>query len=592
MFRKKSLMSLVSLLLMFTLLFPTQLMATAAPKTFTIVHTNDTHSRIEEGTYDGMGFAKVAAKINELRTSLGKENVLVLDAGDTLHGIPLSTISKGSGIVTLLNTIGYDAMTPGNHDFNYGQDRLVELSKMMNFPLISANVKKADGKTLLLPYTIKEINGVKVGIFGLSTPETTTKTHPNNVKGLTFEDPSKTAALMVKELQDKTDMIIALSHLGLDKGSVYTSEKVALDVPGIDLIVDGHSHTVLPEGKKVGNTLIVQTGEYDKNLGIVNVSLGADNKITFAPSLYTKENAATLIPDAVTSDSILKLKASFDELTSQKVGVSPIKLEGEREKVRTSQTNMGDLITDAMLDLTGADVALTNGGGIRASIKPGNITKKDIINVLPFGNYTVTLNVTGEEILAALEAGVSKYPAPEGCFPQVGGMTFTLNPSNPAGSRIAGVMIGDKSLDKTKTYSLATNDFLAAGGDGYTMLKGKKPTGEFSALDETVINYIATKGIPSKIRISNVIIIKKEPIEQSYVPVATPDKKLIVIPSKVNVVPVSTESKFIKYVIQPGDTLAKIAQKLGTSYTELAKINKISDVHKIFAGDTLLVPAK
>jgi len=568
MFKKKSLISLVSLLLTSTLLLPVQLMATAAPKTMTIVHTNDTHSRIEEGPNDGMGFAKISAKINELRITLGKENVLVLDAGDTLHGIPLSTISKGSGIVTLLNTIGYDAMTPGNHDFNYGQDRLVELSKLMNFPLISANVKKADGTTLLSPYIIKEINGIKVGIFGLSTPETTYKTHPNNVKGLTFEDPSKTAALMVKELQDKTDMIIALSHLGLDEASLYTSEKVALEVPGIDLIVDGHSHTVLPEGKKIGNTLIVQTGEYDKNLGIVSVTLDANNKITFTPSLYTKENAATLVPNQKTSDAIITLKTSFDDLTSVKVGSTPIKLEGAREKVRTSQTNMGDLITMFMLDITGADVALTNGGGIRASIEPGAITKKDIINVLPFGNYIVTLDVTGAEILEALEVGVAKYPAPEGCFPQVGGLLFTLNPSNPVGSRITGVTIGNKPLDKTTTYSLATNDFLAVGGDGYTMFKDKKPTGQFSALDEVVINYIATKGIPNKISIPTPIVTIK--------PVAT----------------IKTESNLVKYVIQSGDTLAKIAQKLGTTYTELAKINKISNVHKIFVGKTLLVPAK
>ena len=498
MFKKKSFVSLITLLLICSLLLPSQLLAKVAPKTFTIVHTNDTHSRIEEGNYDGMGFAKISAKINELRTALGKENVLVLDAGDTLHGIPLSTVSKGEGIVKLLNAIGYDAMTPGNHDFNYGQDRLLELSKSMHFPLISANIKKADGTTLLSPYTIKEINGVKVGIFGLSTPETTYKTHPNNVKGLTFEDPSKTAAAMVKELEGKTDMIIALSHLGIDEGSTYTSEKVAKDVPGIDLIIDGHSHTALPEGKKVNETLIVQAGEYDKNLGIVNVTVTEDPKITLAPSLYTKEDAAKATPDEKMVKLAAELKVNFDTLTSEKVGVTPIKLEGEREKVRTSQTNMGDLITNAMLDATGADIALTNGGGIRASIEAGDITKKDIINVLPFGNYIVTMNVTGEEILKALEVGVAKYPAAEGCFPQTGGMTFVLNASNPAGSRITNVTIGGKLLDKTKTYSLATNDFLAAGGDGYMVLKEKPITGEFSALDEAVISYIKAKGLSKK----------------------------------------------------------------------------------------------
>ena len=598
MFKKKAIVSLITLFLIVTLLLPVQLMAETTPKTMTIVHTNDTHSRIEESSNDGMGFAKVSAKINELRTTLGKENVLVLDAGDTLHGIPLSTVSKGAGIVAILNTIGYDAMTPGNHDFNYGQDRLVELSKTMDFPLISANVKKADTSTLLPPYIIKEVNGIKVGIFGLSTPETTYKTHPKNVQGLDFEDPSKAAAAMVKELENKTDIIIALAHLGLDGGSVYTSEKVALEVPGIDLIIDGHSHTILPEGKKVNDTLIVQTGEYDKNLGIVNVTVNANNEVTFVPTLYTKEAAAALVPDEAVTAVIAKLKAEFDTLTSQKVGSTSVRLVGERENVRSSETNMGNLIVNAMLDATGADVALTNGGGIRASIESGDITKKDIINVLPFGNFIVSIDVTGAELVAALEVGVAKYPAPEGCFPHIGGMSFTFDPSLEAGSRVKEVKIGGKALDKTKTYSLATNDFLAAGGDGYTMFGGKPNTGQFSALDEAVIDYIAVNGVKNieltgKVEALTTATVPvaetKEPVKAEVKVEVKPEPTPVVVP--VSAPAPTVQNTLVKYVVQSGDTLAVIAKKVGTTYQELAKINKLADVHKIYTGSTLLVPA-
>ena len=283
-------------------------------KVITIAHTNDTHSRIDD-TKDNIGFAKIAAKINDLRKTVGEENVLVFDAGDTLHGQPVITTNKGLGAVEIMNTIGYDVMVPGNHDFNYGQERLVELSKEMEFDLLSANVVKKDGTTLLEPYVIKEINGLKVGIFGLSTPETIYKTHPKNVEGLTFKDPVEVAKNMVKELEGKTDLIIALSHLGIHEGN-DTSEKVATNVKGIDLIVDGHSHSTLPQGKVVNGTLIVQTGEYDKNLGIVDILVKKNGTIEIAPQLFNAVDDTSLVPDAEVKKVIDEIKKEFDSITS------------------------------------------------------------------------------------------------------------------------------------------------------------------------------------------------------------------------------------------------------------------------------------
>lgn len=458
-----------------------------------VIHTNDTHTRIEAG--DGMGFARVATKVNNMRESYGEDHVLVLDAGDTLHGLPIVTTTKGEAMTKILNTIGYDAMASGNHDYNYGYERLVELDKIMGGKVLSANVMKDDGTPLLTPYIIKEVAGKKVAIFGLSTESTTYQTHPKNVAGLTFKSPSEVAGEMVKELEDKADIIIALTHLGsYEDEAVETSFDVAEKVKGIDLIVDGHSHTVLPEGKKIGDTLIVQAGEYIEQLGQVNFYFKEDGTFDIVPVLLTKQEGMSLSEDDAVKAVIEEIKKDFEVITSEVVGQTDMKLVGEREVVRKGESNLGNLITNALLETTGADVALTNGGGIRASIENGDITKKDVITVLPFGNYGVMIEVTGQDIKDALEVGVAKYPEANGAFSHVAGMRYTFDPSKEVGSRVVEVLVGGKPLDLKATYKLATNDFIAAGGDNYTMFAECKSLGEFSALDEIVIEYLQTKG--------------------------------------------------------------------------------------------------
>ena len=458
-----------------------------------IIHTNDTHTRIEAG--DGIGFTRVATKVNNMRESYGEDHVLVLDAGDTLHGLPIVTTTKGEAMTKILNTIGYDAMASGNHDYNYGYERLVELDKIMGGKVLSANVMKDDGTPLLTPYIIKEVAGKKVAIFGLSTESTTYQTHPKNVAGLTFKSPSEVAGEMVKELEDKADIIIALTHLGSYEDEVVeTSFDVAEKVKGIDLIVDGHSHTVLPEGKKIGDTLIVQAGEYIEQLGQVNFYFKEDGTFDIVPILFTKQEGMSLSEDDAVKAVIEEIKKDFEVITSEVVGQTDMKLVGEREVVRKGESNLGNLITNALLETTGADVALTNGGGIRASIENGDITKKDVITVLPFGNYGVMIEVTGQDIKDALEVGVAKYPEANGAFSHVAGMSYTFDPSKEVGSRVVEVLVGGKPLDLKATYKLATNDFIAAGGDNYTMFAECKSLGEFSALDEIVIEYLQTKG--------------------------------------------------------------------------------------------------
>lgn len=415
---------------------------------------------------------------------------MVLDAGDTTHGLPIATISEGESIIKLMNKIGYDAMVPGNHDFNYGYERLIELKEMADFSIIAANVVREDGTRDLEEYIIKEIDGLKIGIFGLTTEETKYKSNPKNTEGVNITDPIAKAEEMVKKLKgEKVDMIIALVHIGVDEESNPKSSDIAKKVEGIDLIVDGHSHTKLEEGMVIGDTLLVQTGEHLKNIGVVDIEFVEGKIKNKTAKLVTFEEAVALGEDEEISKAIEELQKENEEVTSAIVGKTKVDLIGEREIVRAGESNLGNLATDAMLYITGADVALTNGGGIRASIKTGDITKGDILEVFPFGNYIVVKEVKGIDILNALEHGVDAYPEPAGKFPHVAGMSYKIDPSKEAGNRIVDLKIKGEPVDLKKTYTLATNDFMAVGGDGYTMLGEGELVGEFEGLDEALIKY-------------------------------------------------------------------------------------------------------
>ncbi|WP_079911154.1 5'-nucleotidase C-terminal domain-containing protein [Paenibacillus sp. 32352] len=548
--------------------------ATSGAATITILHTNDIHSRVEESK-EGIGYAKLSTLIKQQKAA--NPNTLVLDAGDTFHGQTIANLERGESIVKIMNSIGFDAMEPGNHDFNYGSSRLVELSGKAQFPILSANVKKADGTCLLKPYIIKGVAGVKVGIFGLTTPETTYKTHPNNVKGLTFADPVAEAKAMVNELKGKADIIIALAHLGIDKSSADTSTKVAEQVPGIDVIIDGHSHSTLEHGITVGNTLIAQTGEYSKNIGKVDLQLDGKTIKSKTASLITKPATESVEADPAVLSIIDEIKKSQDSILSQVVGSSAMKLVGEREVVRVGESNLGHLITDAMLDETGADVALTNGGGIRASIEAGQITKGQIITVLPFGNYIQTKKVKGSDIVAALELGVSSYPEPLGGFPHVGGVTFTLDAGKPSGQRVSDVLVKGQPIEPDKVYVLATNDFMAAGGDQYTMFKDYPIANDFSSLEESVIAYLQKIGSvqPSVDSRMKVISSASEPQPAPVKPAA----------------PVEAQASSGVYIVQSGDSLWTIARRYGTQWEKLQEWNQLADPNLIFPGQTIVVPA-
>lgn len=484
-------------------------------KEINLFHTNDTHGRVKAG--DGMGFAKIPTIMSAYEAV--SPDALLLDIGDTFHGVNFATLTKGASVADVMNEMGYVAMAPGNHDFNYGKDRLLALEGETDFPILAANVKNADGSYFLTPYLIKEIDGVKIGFFGLATPETMYKTNPKNVEGLVFEDPAIAAKRMVAELSGKTDVIVALAHLGIEGDT--TSRKLAESVSGIDVILDGHSHSVLDE--VVNGTLISQTGYYDKGLGITTLLFKDGTLAMKGTALYTMADATNVKPDEGVQAIITAVDTEIAALTAEVIGTSPVALDGERANVRTKETNLANLITEAIRWKTGADCVITNGGGIRASIKAGPVTKGDILTVLPFGNYVVVKSLKGADIQAALELGVSKYPEALGGFAQVSGITFSYDSSKASGSRVTEVKIAGAPLDPAKTYTLATNDFMAAGGDNYTMFMNGGTVAEYPALDEIVIEYIKAVGFGAAVtdgRITDVAPTTSGDADEALVPAA------------------------------------------------------------------------
>ena len=475
-----------------------------------VVHTNDVHGRIEEGTDGSLGYAKLSTLLKMGRSVT--DNILVLDAGDVLHGTNLANVFEGESVGQLLAMLGYDAVAPGNHDFNYGADRLIELADMssqIGGPVVlAANILDGDGNLVFQPYQVYDFNGFDVVVIGLSTPDTKTKSHPKNTEGLTFWDDSYTlyAQQAIDLANEIGDYVIVLGHIGMDAdgSSGITSDWICSNLDGIDLFVDGHSHTVLENGQEVNGTLIVSTGQYMNNIGLVQVSVvdgvaqGESAMLIPASEVIDPSTSALaqslgishVADDPEVTAFVAQLNAELEQRFSQVVASVPMDLDGEREHVRTGVTNLSSLICQAMTAETGADFTIVNGGGIRASIPAGPVTLGDINNVLPFTNTVAVCEITGAQVLEALEFGYSLLPETNGAFSQ-SDLQVVYSSSNPAGERIVSVSLPDGTpLDVDATYTVATNDFMAAGGDGYTMFG--RVVQEGRQLNEVFADYLAS----------------------------------------------------------------------------------------------------
>ncbi len=465
----------------------------------TILHTNDMHGRIlpEDDGGRSIGLPEIAAAVKAVRQV--NPNTLLVDAGDTLHGMPEINISRGENMVTLLNETGYDCMVPGNHDYNYGSKRLEELSRQMKFPLLSANtVDRKTGKLLFPAYKTFQMQGVKIAVFGLTTPETAYKTAPACVQDVQFVDAVQSARDMVRALRKSNDVVIAVTHIGIDKNSVVTTDQIASDVPGIDIIIDGHSHTELPQGLTVGHTLIVQTGCYDHNLGRVDFVVRGHKVVAKTARLYTPEEIKELapVPDEALAQKFTAIQKRNQPLFDSVVANSDRSFSGDRGVVRLAESALGDLCADAMRVETNADVAFVNGGGIRSGLAAGNVTKRDMMSIFPFGNTVKKIEVSGAVLQAVLEHSVSKYPQPFGGFLQVSGLRFSFQPALMPDHRVSEVLVGGIPLDSRKMYTVTVNDFMYSGGDAYDMLRNARIIGEYGTCEEIFADYLNKNGVP------------------------------------------------------------------------------------------------
>ena len=502
--------------------------AAALTKDLVILFTSDVHCGIDQG----FGYAGLYAVKKQLEKSC---NVLLVDDGDAIQGEPVGTMTKGSAIIDLMNTVGYDVAIPGNHEFDYGMETFLTLAEKADFPYISCNFTYKD--ELVFPaYVIKEVEGIKIGFIGITTPETITQSTPkyfqdengNYVYSFMEGGNGEKLYAAVQSAADAAraegaDYVIAIAHLGNEAASSpYNYADVLGNTTGIDALLDGHSHDtdqLVMKNKDGKDVIRAACGTKLEGIGYVRVS-AKDGSLSYglytwhndvsAPELLGIENEVSAAVTNATAELNIELSKvvarSEVELTisdpeAKDANGSPIRI------IRNAETNLGDLCADAYLDQTGADVAIVNGGGIRVSIKAGDITLNDILKVHPYGNRIYVLEVTGQQILDALEFASRSVPSENGSFLQVAGMTYEIhtyiessctmddmgNFTGVAGEyRVKNVKIGGEDLDLTKTYKLAGHDHtLISYGGGMTMFKGCKVLQKDVKLDNQVlIDYI------------------------------------------------------------------------------------------------------
>ncbi len=487
----------------------------AADYTLTILHTNDFHARFEpiskydsgcseDSNAEGKCFGGSARLVTALADARARtNNSILVDGGDQFQGTLFYTYYKGKLAAEMMNKLGYDAMTVGNHEFDDGPEVLRGFMDAVDFPVLMSNADFSGEELLadkLLKSTVIERGGEKIGLIGLTPQDTDELASPG--PNIIFTDPSQAVQGEVDKLTEMgVNKIIVLSHSGYG-----VDQKVAANTTGVDVIVGGHSNTYLsntsdraegPYPTMVGNTAIVSAYAYGKFLGELNVTFNDAGEIVEATGEPIIMDAA-VAEDEATKARIAEAAAPLDEIRNRVVAEAAESIDGERGSCRAAECTMGNLIADAMLDRVkdqGVQIAIQNGGGIRASIDAGEVTMGEVLTVLPFQNTLSTFQVTGETIVAALENGVSQHEEGAGRFPQVAGMSYAFDVSKEAGSRVSDVMVGGEPIDMGKLYSVVSNNYVRNGGDGYKMFRDAQNAYDFGPdLADVTAEYLAAKG--------------------------------------------------------------------------------------------------
>ncbi|WCK20843.1 5'-nucleotidase C-terminal domain-containing protein [Agrobacterium tumefaciens] len=614
-----------------------------------ILHINDFHSRIEsinkfdstcsaeeEGKNECFGgAARLLTAINQTRDALKAQgkNVLLLNAGDNFQGSLFYTTYKGTVEAEVLNAMKFDAMTVGNHEFDDSEDGLAGFLDKVQFPVVTANVVASAASKIgdrVKPSIVLEVGGQKIGIVGAVANDTAELATPG--PNITIaEDVAKISEQVQKLKGEGVNKIIALTHVGYPRDLEFIAK-----IPDVDVVVGGHSHTLLsntdqkaegpyptlvdnPGGYKVP---VVQAGQYSKYLG--------DLRVVFDDSGVVKESKGDPIlidssfkPDEATLKRIDELKAPIEALKSKVVGTSEGPIEGDRKVCRVKECSMGNLVADATLARVkdqGVTIAFANSGGLRSSIDSGDVSMGEVLTVLPFQNTVATFQLKGEDIRAALENGVSQIDDGAGRFMQVSGMKYSFDRSKPAGSRVTAVEVkeGDAfvPLNPAKTYTVAANNYVRTGGDGFKVFATKAINAyDFGPnLEEAVAAYITanspykpfTDGRITEVTPAGYVAPAKPaapapaataPAATATAPAATPAPAPTApaATAPATTTPAAAAAAASKYVVAKGDSLWKIAAEKygdGALWTRIAKANTLKHPNHIEIGEELEVPAQ
>ena len=571
-------------------------MVAYAQEDIVILHTNDIHCGY-------LSYDKVAA--------LAQEADLLVDAGDAIQGDVIGTLSKGGYITDIMNYLGYDLAIPGNHEFDYGMEQFLYLAEeKANFPYVAANFTSlSTGESCLKAYETFEVNGKTVAFVGIVTPESFTKSTPAYFQdqdgqfiysfcegndGQDLYDAVQAAIDSAKAAG--ADYVIGVAHLGVDpSSSPWTSYEVIANTHGFDAMIDGHSHSSITETVKDEDgcdVLLQQTGSKLASVGKLTI----DENGHIAAKLV---DISSVAPDPEATAYIASITEKFDQLQNTVVASSQVELtiydENGQRAIRSAETNLGNLVADAYRVMLDGDISFVNGGGIRDNIAPGDITYGDIIKVHPFGNEMCLAEVTGQQILDALEMGSSALPGENGSFQHVSGMSYTVNTAIPSSVveddqgmfvkvdgpyRVTEVTIGTEPLDVNKTYTLASHNYLLKSqGGGFSMFKDVKLIKDCVMIDnQTLIDYIVEEldGV----------------VGESY---AKPAGRITIVNESTTLPPLPSPVENT-YTVQAGDSLWSIARKAygtGTKWGILYEANQtaIKDPNIIYIGQVLTIPA-
>ena len=489
--------------------------AAAADFNITILHTNDFHARFEpinrfdsgcgaednaEGKCFG-GSARLATGVEAAKARA--ENTLLVDGGDQFQGTLFYTYYKGALAAEMMNQMGYDAMTVGNHEFDDGPEVLRDFIGATNFPILMSNADVSGEPFLsdvIQKSTVIEKGGEKIGLIGLTPQDTDELASPG--PNVVFTDPAGAVQAEVDRLSaEGVNKIVVLSHSGY-----AVDQRVAEATTGVDVIVGGHSNTLLsntheravgPYPTVVNGVQIVQAYAYGKFLGELNLTFDDGGNVTAASGDLVLMDAG-VAEDEATVARIAEAAAPLEEIRNKVVAEAAAPIGGDRDVCRAMECSMGSLIADAMLDRVkdqGIEIAIQNGGGIRASIDAGPVTMGEVLTVLPFQNTLSTFQVTGKTVVEALENGVSQVEEGAGRFPQVAGMTYSFDPKAEAGSRVVDVMVGGAPIEMDKVYGVVSNNYVRNGGDGYEMFESADNAYDFGPdLADVTAEFLAAKG--------------------------------------------------------------------------------------------------